>query len=92
VYALHHFGTHEGTARDDTVEGNHFTEVLGSKGTGIDVMITKRTFEADVENRVLVDVRVLQSTKRESRVFKSAVERGKKVRWLIEDTAVSRIF
>src|SRR5271169_6380222 len=64
VNTFDHFGTNKGTACYYTVERNHFTEVLGSKGTGVDVMVAEGTLETNVEYGVIVDVSVLTCTER----------------------------
>ena len=38
---LYHFGTNEGTARDDTINGDHFAQMLSTESTGIDVMVSE---------------------------------------------------
>ena len=57
---FHHFRTNEGTARDDSVDRDHFAEVLGAEGSWVDVVVAEGTFEADVKDEVVVDVRVLR--------------------------------
>ena len=86
MYTFDHFGTNEGTACDYTVEGNHFTEMLGSKGTWVDVMVTEGTFEADVEDCVVVDVSVLNTSESHCSFFQGAIEWRKEVSWFGKDT------
>lgn len=81
-----HFGTNKGTACYYTVEGNHFTEMLGSKGTWVDVMVAEGTFEADIEDCVVVDVGVLNCSESHCCFFQGAIEGRKKVGGLGKDT------
>ena len=85
MYAFDHFGTDEGTACDYTVKGNHFTEMLCSKGTGVDVMVTEGAFEADVEDCVVVDVGMLDTAERHCSLFQSAIEWRKEFSWFGKD-------
>ena len=85
--AFHHFRTNERTTCYDTVKGNHFTEMVGSKGTGVDVMVTEGAFEADIEDCVVVDVGMLNAAKGHCSFFQSPIERRKELCWFGEDTA-----
>ena len=83
---FYHFGTNEGTARDDTINGNHFAQMLSTEGTGIDVMVSEGSLEADVEDDIIIDVRVLRRAKGEGSFLESAVEGWKELGRFIEDT------
>ena len=84
--AFYHFGTNEGTTCDYTVERNHFTEMLCSKGTRVDVMVTEGAFEADVEDCVVIDVGVLVTAKSHCSFFQGAIEWKKEFGWFGKDT------
>ena len=49
-------------------------------------MVAEGTLEADVEDDVIVDVRVRRRPKREGSFFESAVERRQEFRRFIKDT------
>ena len=83
---FYHFGTNEGTARDDTINGNHFAQMLSTESTGIDVMVSEGSLEADVKDDVISDVRVLRRPKGEGSFFESAVERRQEFSRFTEDT------
>ena len=84
--AFYHFGTNEGTTCDYAVEGNHFSEMLRPKGAGVDVMVTKRPFEADVEHYVVIDVGVLGTAKSHCSFFQGAIEWREEFGWFGKDT------
>jgi hypothetical protein len=60
--------------------------VLSAKGTGIDVMVTKGSFEADVEDCVVGDVGVLRCSKCHCCFFEGAVEGREEISGFIENT------
>jgi len=49
-------------------------------------MVAEGTLEADVEDDVIVDVRVRRRPKREGSFFEGAVERRQEFSWFIKDT------
>jgi len=72
---FNHFRANEGTARDDSIDGNHLAEMLSAKGSGIDVMVAEGSFEANIKDEVIINVCVLRRPKGEGSFFEGAVER-----------------
>ena len=60
--------------------------MLSAKGTGVDVMVTKGSFEADVEDCVVGDVCVLWCSKGQGGFFEGAIEGRKEISGFIENT------
>ena len=83
VDAFHHFGTDEGTAGYNAVDGDHFAEMLGTESAGVYVVVAKGTFEADVEDCVVCDVGVLRRSEGHGCFFQCAIKGGKEVCWLV---------
>lgn len=81
-----HFRTNKRAARNNSIDGDHLTKMLSTESTGVDVMVSKGTFEADIEDDIIVDVCMLGRPKGERSFLQSAVERWQEFSRFIKDT------
>lgn len=89
VDTFNHFRSDEGAARYNSIDRDHCTKMLSTESSWIDVMVSEGTFEADVEDEVIVDVCVLRGPKGERSFLQSAVERRQEFGRFVENTNLS---